>query len=74
MPGLRWLFVVLFWAALDLSGPILPVPIEAFEGSEEATPRSPLKPRDRETPARSELARGEAASPRSASANTTPCT
>jgi hypothetical protein len=54
MPGLRWLLVFLFWAALDLSGPLLPVPIEAFEGSEEATPR----PRDREVPPRSELAGG----------------
>jgi hypothetical protein len=45
--GLRWLFVFVIWAALDLSGPLLLVPVEALEESEEATHRSPLRRRDR---------------------------
>ena len=47
MAGLRWLFVFVIWAALDLSGPLLLVPVEALEESEEATHRSPLRRRDR---------------------------
>jgi hypothetical protein len=45
--GLRWLFIFVIWAALDLSSPLLLVPVEALEESEEATHRSPLRRRDR---------------------------
>jgi hypothetical protein len=48
--ALRWLFVVLLWAALDPSGPLLPVPVEALEESEDVAQRAPLRRRDR-TPA-----------------------
>jgi hypothetical protein len=37
---LRWVLVFLLWAALDLSAPLLVVPVEAFEESEEAAHRA----------------------------------
>ena len=43
MTGARWLFVFLLWAALDLSGPVLFVSVEAFEESEEATHRAEVR-------------------------------
>lgn len=46
--GLRWLLIFAFCAALDLSGPLLPVPAELIEESEEAAHRS--EPRRRERP------------------------
>jgi hypothetical protein len=46
--GLRWLVVFLFWVALDLSGPLLLVPAEAFEESEEGAHRPSLRRRARE--------------------------
>jgi hypothetical protein len=48
----RWLFVLLFWAALDLSGPLLPVPVEAIEEWEDAAHRVPLRRRDRQSDVR----------------------
>lgn len=45
MAGIRWLFIFLLWTALDLSGPLLPVPVEVFEGSEEAAHRSQVRRR-----------------------------
>jgi hypothetical protein len=50
--GLRWLVIFLFWAALDLSGPLLLVPMEAFEESDDAAHRSPSRRRDRQPEAR----------------------
>ena len=47
MTGLRWLFIFLFWAALDLSGPLLLVPAEVFEESEEAAHRSGSRRQDK---------------------------
>ncbi len=44
--GLRWLFIFLLWAALDLSGPLLLVPAEVFEESEEAAHRSGSRRRE----------------------------
>jgi hypothetical protein len=47
--GLRWVLMFLIWAAaFDLSGPLLPVPAELIEESEEAVHRS--GPRRRERP------------------------
>jgi hypothetical protein len=57
MAGLRWVFALVVWVALELSGPVLFVPVEAFEGSEEATHRSPLRRRDRASEARAVSAR-----------------
>ena len=57
MAGLRWLFALVVWVALELSGPVLLVPVEAFEESEEATHRSPLRRRDRASEARAVSAR-----------------
>jgi len=48
--GLRWLFIFLFWAALDLSGPLLLVPAEVLEESEEAAHRSGSRRRDQQQP------------------------
>jgi hypothetical protein len=57
MAGLRWLLVVILWAALDLSGPLLLVPVEAFEESEEVTHRSSHRRRDRASERRTASAR-----------------
>jgi hypothetical protein len=58
MTGLRWVFILLFWAALDLSGPLLLVPAEMFEESEEAAHRSGTGRRDQQrSEARSPSAR-----------------
>ncbi len=46
--GVRWLFVFLLWAALDLSGPVLFVSVEAFEESEEAAHRAQARRRERQ--------------------------
>jgi hypothetical protein len=50
--GLRWLFVFLLWAAVDLSGPLVPSPFEALEESEEATHRATPGRRGRDPEAR----------------------
>jgi hypothetical protein len=47
---LRWLSIFLFWAALDLSGPLLFVPAEVFEESEEAAHRSGTRRREQPQP------------------------
>jgi hypothetical protein len=47
MAAFRWLLIFLFWAALDLSGPLLLVPAELFEESDEAAHRSGSRRRDR---------------------------
>jgi hypothetical protein len=54
---LRWLSVLLLWAALDLSGPLLPVPVEALEEWEEAAHKAPLRRRDRQLDVRATSAR-----------------
>ena len=62
MTGLRWAFIFLFWAALDLSGPLLLVPAEMFEESEEAAHRSGTRRRDQQrSEARSPSARASEA-------------
>jgi hypothetical protein len=61
--GLRWLVIFLFWAALDLSGPLLLVPMEAFEESDDAAHRSPSRRRDRQPEARLSSPRAAEARP-----------
>jgi hypothetical protein len=63
---LRWLAVLVLWAALDLSGPLLPLPVESVEEWESVAPRPTLRRRDREpatraTPATTPEARDRAA-------------
>jgi hypothetical protein len=50
--GLRWLFVLLLWAAMDLSGPLVLSPFEALEEPEEATHRATPGRRGRGSEAR----------------------
>jgi hypothetical protein len=50
--GLRWLFVFLLWAALDLSGPLVLAPLEALEESEEAAHRATPGRRGRDSEVR----------------------
>jgi hypothetical protein len=60
--GLRWVFIFLFWAALDLSGSLLLAPAEVFEESEEAAHRSWTRRRDQQrSEARSPSARASEA-------------
>jgi hypothetical protein len=61
--GLRWLFIFLFWAALDLSGPLLLVPAEVLEESEEAAHRSGSRRRDQQPETRSPAVRASEAHP-----------
>lgn len=57
MVGARWLFVFILWAALDLSGPVLFVSVEAFEESEEAAHRAQARRLERRLAARTTPAR-----------------
>ena len=59
--GLRWVFIFLFWAALDLSGPLLLVPAEVLEESEEAAHRSGSRRRDQQPETRSPAVRASEA-------------
>jgi hypothetical protein len=53
---LRWILVLLLWAALDLTGPLLPVPVEALEEPEAAAHRAAPRHRSRQPERRAEPA------------------